>query len=98
MIFKKPISTLTQVFDEVDLAKTFGILLGKVFKEILKISDDFIQLLDTKNSNSEYDNNTATKILAVIYNALSFISIFGHLLDYLVYDNYKFESIIEKFA
>ncbi len=89
------------------MAKSFELLLGKVFKEIMKASDDFLTALDAKvekkrdSSPSTLTTNVptvVTQIYQVLYQSLLYIDIFGNLLDYLCFDSYKFETIIENFA
>lgn len=41
-------SLISAVFREINIAKSFDVLLGKVFKEIMKASDDFLSVLEAK--------------------------------------------------
>eukprot|EP00347_Sterkiella_histriomuscorum_P022045 403331879 len=89
---------LTQVFNEIDLARSLEFLLAKIFKEVLKISDDFIQQIEAKSTGTDQDFKSSNWIKSVIFSSLQFLSIFGHLLDYLMFDSYKYDSIIEAFG
>ena len=45
---------VTQLFKEpeIALARNLELLLGKVFKEVLKISDDFVLQIEAKQANA----------------------------------------------
>lgn len=54
-LFKVNTKVLAHVFKEIDLARTLEFLLAKVFKEVLKISDDFILQIESKSTGSDQD-------------------------------------------
>ncbi|CDW82063.1 UNKNOWN [Stylonychia lemnae] len=98
LLFKTPAKVVQQLFKDLDIAKDLQILLGKVFKEVLKIGDDFLSQVEVKVQQSDQNELGANLMRKVTYNCLQFISIFGHLLDYLVYDSYKLENALETFS
>jgi hypothetical protein len=86
------------VFKDLSVTKAFDLLLGKVFKELMKISDDYLSIIDSKVNKGDLDPTKAKNASKVIYQALTYVEIFGQLLDYLCFDSYKFEYIIEQFS
>ena len=78
--------------------KTIEVLLGKVFKEMMKISDEFLNMLDSRVTNYELEKQQAKAICKVVYQAIQYVETFGTIMDYLCFDSYKFETIIEQFS
>ncbi len=58
------------VFKELGVPKAFDLLLGKVFKELMKIRDDYLTLIDSKVSKGDLDPAKSLKMSKVIYQAL----------------------------
>ena len=48
LVFKSPLPALNEVFKELNMAKVIDILLSKIFKEVLKIGDDFVSIIASK--------------------------------------------------
>lgn len=64
----------------------------------MKISDDYITLSDAKVTKGDLDPVQAQNASRIIYQALLYVETFGSLLDYLCFDSYKFEPIIDQFS
>lgn len=79
------------MFKGQNLCKTLDLLLGKVFKEVLKISDEYITLIENKFDKQEGTNTTVQGIYSVLTNTIAYMEIFGEILDYLCVDSYKFD-------
>ena len=89
------ISQVGRIFKEMNTTKTIEVLLGKVFNELMKISDEFLNIMDARVSKNELEKDQAKAIFKVVYQAIQYVETFGTILDYLCFDSYKFETIIE---
>lgn len=77
-IFRLNPRILTQLFkeQELGLAKNLELLLAKVFKEVLKISDDFVIQIEAKAESLDDDQSreqhiqAAAWIKSVVFNSL----------------------------
>jgi len=83
LIFRADVGVLNIVFKEYNIAKTLDGLVSKVLKELLKFPEE--ALLQEEISNN----------LQIFKSTLSYIDLFGQLLDYLCFDSYKFDTIVE---
>lgn len=89
---------MARSFKELNATKTLEVLIGKVFKEIMKISDDFLVILDGRISKGDLEAMHAKTILKIMYRTIQYLEIFGTILDYICFDSYKFETIVESFS
>ena len=89
------ISQVGRIFKEMNTTKTIEVLLGKVFNELMKISDEFLNIMDARVSKNELEKDQVKAIFKVVYQAIQYVETFGTILDYLCFDSYKFETIIE---
>lgn len=69
--------------------------MAKVFNELMKISDEFLNIMDARVTKNEIEKEHAKAIFKVVYQAIQYVESFGTILDYLCFDSYKFETIIE---
>ena len=53
---------MARSFKELNATKTLEVLIGKVFKEIMKISDDFLVILDGRISKRDLESVHAKTI------------------------------------
>jgi len=95
VIYECSLPHLVELLQSTEAPKNFELILAKVLKEFLKLSDDFVMLIDTKFSSQ--DQAIASTCFDVVSDAIQFLKAFGLIFDFILFDSCKFEPIIVQF-
>ena len=57
LIIESDVSQIARIFKETNATKTLEVQLGKVFKELMKISDEFLNILDARVTKGELETS-----------------------------------------
>ena len=87
-------TTLDQLFRETEFPRQCELLLSKLLKDFLKLSDDCVALIDAKKKFDE-DEQIVMSAYSVLYQTCQFLKLFANLLDYLFFDSYKFDTVLQ---